>query len=96
MVNRESMVRMTGVLDALGIAYSRWYYKPVPSPERRRPGPAAQPLSDDEVEGFRRRARELSQQEDGDQACFYLLKPREAQAEIAFQAAPGRKRPFGG
>ena len=46
MVNQESIVRITGVLDALGIAYSRWYYTPVPSSERRRPGPAAKPLSD--------------------------------------------------
>ena len=46
MVSRESMVRITGVLDALGIAYSRWYYRPVPASERRRPGPAAKPLPD--------------------------------------------------
>jgi putative transposase len=46
MVTRESMVRITGVLDALGIAYSRWYYRPVPACERRRPGPAARPLAD--------------------------------------------------
>jgi putative transposase len=46
MVHRDSMVRITGVLDALGIASSRWYYTPVPSSERRRPGPAAQPIDE--------------------------------------------------
>jgi putative transposase len=44
MVSRESIVRITGVLDALGIAYSRWYYKPIPLSARKRPGPAAKPL----------------------------------------------------
>ena len=46
MVSRESIVRITGVLDALGIAYSRWYYRPVPACERRSPGPVAKPLAD--------------------------------------------------
>ena len=49
MVRQDSIVRITGVLEALGIAHSRWYYKPVPSSERQRPGPAAQPLSEDIV-----------------------------------------------
>jgi putative transposase len=46
MIRQDSMVRITGVLDALGIAHSRWYYAPVPSSERKRPGPATRPLSD--------------------------------------------------
>lgn len=46
MVNQESIVRITGVLDALGIAHSSWYRKPVPESERKRPGPAARPIDD--------------------------------------------------
>jgi len=46
MVNRESMVRMTGVLDALSIAHSNWYRKPVSRSDRKRPGPAAKPIDE--------------------------------------------------
>ncbi len=46
MVNRDSIVRITGVLDALSIAHSSWYRKLVPSSERKRPGPAAKPISE--------------------------------------------------
>ena len=38
MVNRDSIVRITSVLDALNIAHSSWYHKSVPSSERKRPG----------------------------------------------------------
>ena len=46
MVNRESIVRITGVLDALSIAHSSWYRKPLPPSERKRPGPAAKPIDE--------------------------------------------------
>ena len=46
MVHQASMVRITGVLDALGIAHSSWYRKPAPLSERQRPGPAAQPIDE--------------------------------------------------
>ena len=42
-------VRVTGVLDALGIARSSWYRKPVPADERKRPGPAPKPIPDEVV-----------------------------------------------
>ena len=44
MVDRDSIVRITAVLDALSIPHSNWYHRPVPASERRRPGPAAQPI----------------------------------------------------
>lgn len=44
MVNGDSIVRITGILDALSIAHSSWYHKPLPPSERKRPGPAAKPL----------------------------------------------------
>jgi putative transposase len=40
------MVRMTGVLDALSIAHSNWYRKPVSRSDRKRPGPAAKPIDE--------------------------------------------------
>jgi putative transposase len=46
MVHQESMVRITGVLDALSIARSSWYRKPPHLSERKRPGPAAKPLDE--------------------------------------------------
>ena len=44
MVNREPIIRITGVLDALSIAHSSWYHKPLPRSQRKRPGPAAKPI----------------------------------------------------
>jgi len=44
MVNRDSIVRITSVLDALNIAHSNWYRKSIPASERKRPGPAAKPI----------------------------------------------------
>lgn len=46
MVNRESIVRITGLLDALSIAHSSWYRKPLPPSERKRSGPAAKPIDE--------------------------------------------------
>jgi transposase InsO family protein len=46
-------VRVTGVLDALGIARSSWYRKPVPTERRRRPGPAPRPIPDEVVRWVR-------------------------------------------
>lgn len=42
-------VRVTGVLDALSIARSSWYRKPVPVEQRKRPGPAPKPIPDEAV-----------------------------------------------
>jgi hypothetical protein len=44
MVNQDSIVRLTGILDALNIAHSSWYRKSIPASERKRPGPAAKPI----------------------------------------------------
>jgi transposase InsO family protein len=38
--------RLTAVLGAVGIATSSWYRQAVPPESRRRPGPAAKPISD--------------------------------------------------
>jgi putative transposase len=46
MVNQDSIVRITGILDALNIARSSWYRKSIPASERKRPGPTAQPISE--------------------------------------------------
>jgi putative transposase len=46
MVHKESMVRITGVLEALSIARSSWYRKPASLSERKRPGPAAKPIDE--------------------------------------------------
>ena len=46
MVNGDSIVRITGILDALNIAHSSWYHKPLPPSERKHPGPAAKPLDE--------------------------------------------------
>ncbi len=35
------------MLEALGVATSSWYRQPVPEEERRRPGPAPQPIAED-------------------------------------------------
>ena len=39
-VGKAEDVRLTGVLDALGVARSSWYRKPVPEDQRKPPGPA--------------------------------------------------------
>ena len=44
MVTEASGLRLTGVLDALGIARSSWYWQRIPSQQRRRPGPAPKPV----------------------------------------------------
>ena len=40
-------IRLLSVLDALDIARSSWYRKPVPADERKRPGPAPKPIPDE-------------------------------------------------
>jgi len=42
-------IRLTRLLDALGVARSSWHRKPVPADERRRPGPAPQPIPEEVV-----------------------------------------------
>lgn len=49
MVNGESVVRITGVLDALSIAHSSWYHKALPPSQRKRPGPAAKAIDEQTV-----------------------------------------------
>ena len=44
MANQNVIVRITGILDALGIAHSSWYLKFVPASERKRPGPVRKPI----------------------------------------------------
>ena len=44
MVKQDSIVRMTHVLDALGLSRSSWYRPSLPACERKRPGPAARPI----------------------------------------------------
>jgi len=44
MVKQDSSVRITQVLDALGLRRSSWYRPWVPACERKRPGPAAIPI----------------------------------------------------
>jgi len=39
MVEQDSIVRITAVLDALDIAYSSWYHRPVEPSQRKAPGP---------------------------------------------------------
>jgi len=46
MVSKNSVVRITGVLEALSIAHSSWYRKSIPASERKRPGPAGKPLAE--------------------------------------------------
>ncbi len=41
----NARLRQTRLLAALGIASSSWYRRPVPAEQRRRPGPAPQPLA---------------------------------------------------
>lgn len=44
MVQEDSIVRITQVLEALGLPRSSWYRPSVPASERKRPGPAARPI----------------------------------------------------
>ncbi len=44
MANQNTIVRITGILNALGIANSSWYRRFVPASERKRPGPARKPI----------------------------------------------------
>ncbi len=46
MVDQESTVGITGVLDALSIARSSWYHRSLPPSQRKRPGPAAKPIDE--------------------------------------------------
>jgi len=46
---QRPQARLTRVLDALGIARSSWYRKPVPEDQRKRPGPARKPLPQEVV-----------------------------------------------
>jgi len=45
-VESETDVRLTGVLQATGIAPASWYRPPIPAGERKRPGPAPRPIAD--------------------------------------------------
>lgn len=44
MANQNAIVRITGILSAVGIAHSSWYRKFIPASERKRPGPARKPI----------------------------------------------------
>jgi putative transposase len=44
MAHQNAIVRITGILDALGIASSSWYRKFVPASEYKRPGPVGKPI----------------------------------------------------
>ena len=46
MVNQDSIVRITSVLDVLSIPHSSWYRESVAASERKRPGPAAKPIQE--------------------------------------------------
>jgi putative transposase len=42
----DAKLRRTRMLEALGIATSSWYRRPIPAEQRRRPGPAPRPIAD--------------------------------------------------
>ena len=44
MVEQDSIVRITQILDALGLPRSSWYRPWVPASLRKRPGPVARPI----------------------------------------------------
>jgi len=44
MANQSAIVRITCILNALGIARSSWYRKFIPASERKRPGPVRKPI----------------------------------------------------
>ena len=43
----DAKLRTTRLLEALSIATSSWYRRPVPDSERRRPGPAPRPIAEE-------------------------------------------------
>jgi putative transposase len=43
----DAKLRRTFLLKALGIACSSWYREPVPAEQRKRPGPARQPIAEE-------------------------------------------------
>jgi transposase InsO family protein len=49
MLEKDSEVRITAVLDVLDIARSSWYHQGVPASQRKRPGPAAKPIPEEIV-----------------------------------------------
>jgi putative transposase len=49
-VGKAKDVRLTGVLDALGVARSSWYRRPVPEDQRKPSGPAPKPIPDEVVQ----------------------------------------------
>lgn len=58
MVAATPRPRLTGVLDALGVASSSWYRRPVPEDQRRRPGPAPKPVPEEIVRAVVKMAQE--------------------------------------
>ena len=44
MVRQDTIVRITAVLDALGVGRSSWYYRPVEPSQRKSPGPGPKPI----------------------------------------------------
>jgi len=50
MTEQYPTVRITRVLDALGLVRSSWYYEAVPASERKRPGPPPKPIPQSIVE----------------------------------------------
>ncbi len=49
MVEQNSIVRITAVLDALDISRSSWYHKRIEPSQRKAPGPCAKPIRQDIV-----------------------------------------------
>lgn len=52
MVAQQSNVRLTQVLDGVGIGRSSWYYQAVASSDRRRPGPRRAPIAQEMVDAI--------------------------------------------
>jgi len=46
MISQGFGLRITGILDGLGIAHSSWYRKSIPASERKRPGPVRKPIAE--------------------------------------------------
>lgn len=46
MATDDPSVRITRVLDALGVSRSRWYHRPVDPSQRKRPGPKRRPIDE--------------------------------------------------
>lgn len=51
-------IRLTGVLEALDIATSSWYHRPVAADQRRRPGPAAKAVAEDVAQAVLKMSRD--------------------------------------